>query len=118
MYERHYIELFYIPRQIPREWNTSNVLRACAQVVLTLAASTTNTGAEPSEPTGGQGLDSQLLGVMLQNFLPLAQTAEERGHLMTSLLSTAQSGDDTEVARMFFDHFHHVVCVEALVVQW
>ncbi|XP_075891417.1 sperm-associated antigen 17 isoform X2 [Nelusetta ayraudi] len=66
------------------------------QVVLTLAASTPNTGAEPSEPSGGQGLDPQLLGVMLQNFLPLAQSAEQRGHLITSLLSVARSEDDAK----------------------
>lgn len=93
-------------------------MRACAQVVLTLAASTPNTGAEPSEPSGGQGLDPQLLGVMLQNFLPLAQSAEQRGHLITSLLSVARSEDDAKVARMFFNYFYYFARSVALVVQW
>lgn len=91
---------------------------ACAQVVLTLAASTPNTGAETSEPFGGQGLDPQLLGVMLQNFLPLAQSAEQRGHLITSLLSVARSEDDAKVTRTFFNHFYYFANSVALVVQW
>lgn len=76
-------------------------MRTCAQVVVTLA-STPNMVVEPSEPSGGGGLNPVLLGVMLQNFLPLAQTAEERSHLMTSLLSVAQNDDDAKVAHMLF----------------
>lgn len=65
-------------------------------MVLTLA-SIPNTLADLTEPSGGQGLDSELLAVMLQNFLPLAQTAEERSHMLTSLLSFAQNSDDAKV---------------------
>lgn len=69
----------------------------CVQVVLTSAASSSSTAMEASEPPAGPGLDPQLLGVMLHNFLPLAQTLEERGHMMMSLLSVAHSEEDAKV---------------------
>lgn len=86
-------------------------------MVVTLA-STLDTVVEPSEPSDRQGLDPELLGVMLQNFLPLAQTAEERSHLMKSLLSIAQNDDDAKVARMFIMYCVSQSFCEALVVQW
>ncbi|XP_029311120.1 sperm-associated antigen 17-like isoform X2 [Cottoperca gobio] len=42
----------------------------------------------------GPGLDFELVSFMLQSFLPLVHTEEERSHMLKSLLTTAQNEED------------------------
>ncbi|XP_029311185.1 sperm-associated antigen 17-like [Cottoperca gobio] len=45
----------------------------------------------------GPGLDFELVSFMLQSFLPLVHTEEERSHMLKSLLTTAQNEEDQKV---------------------
>ncbi|XP_029311178.1 sperm-associated antigen 17-like [Cottoperca gobio] len=47
----------------------------------------------------GPGLDFELVSFMLQSFLPLVHTEEERSHMLKSLLTTAQNEEDQKVQR-------------------
>ncbi|KAE8279015.1 Sperm-associated antigen 17 Projection protein PF6-like protein [Larimichthys crocea] len=50
--------------------------------------------SEEPKPHSGPGLDHELVSFMLQSFLPLVHTKEERSHMLTSLLTTAQNEED------------------------
>ncbi|XP_034757010.1 sperm-associated antigen 17 isoform X3 [Etheostoma cragini] len=47
--------------------------------------------AEALQPNNGAGLEYELVSFMLQSFLPLVCTQEERGHMLKSLLTTVQN---------------------------
>ncbi|XP_045921356.1 sperm-associated antigen 17 isoform X4 [Micropterus dolomieu] len=66
------------------------------QVVMSTerALSTRSHVAEESKPHSGPGLDHQLISFILQSFLPLMHTKEERSHMLNSLLTTAQNEED------------------------
>ncbi|XP_031140996.1 sperm-associated antigen 17 isoform X4 [Sander lucioperca] len=50
--------------------------------------------AEEPKPHNGAGLDYELVSFMLQSFLPLVYTQEERSHMLKSLLTIAQNEED------------------------
>ncbi|XP_044196890.1 sperm-associated antigen 17 isoform X3 [Thunnus albacares] len=52
--------------------------------------------ADESEPHNGPWLDHQLVSYMLQSFLPLVHTEEERSRMLHSLLTTVQNEGDKE----------------------
>ncbi|CAK6967972.1 LOW QUALITY PROTEIN: sperm-associated antigen 17 [Scomber scombrus] len=52
--------------------------------------------AEEPAPHSGPWLDHQLVSYMLQSFLPLVHTEEERSRLLNSLLTTVQNQSDKE----------------------
>ncbi|XP_070710647.1 sperm-associated antigen 17 [Pempheris klunzingeri] len=50
--------------------------------------------AKEIKPQNGPWLDHQLVSFMLQSFLPLMHTKEERSNMLSSLLTTVQSEED------------------------
>ncbi|XP_051284825.1 sperm-associated antigen 17 isoform X4 [Dicentrarchus labrax] len=66
--------------------------QVCVVISTEQALSTPSHVAE--EPKPGPGLDHELISFMLQSFLPLIHTKEERSHMLNSLLSTAQNEED------------------------
>ncbi|KAM9335587.1 sperm-associated antigen 17 [Symphorus nematophorus] len=66
------------------------------QVVISTEQSSSTLSHVPGEPKphSGPGLDPELLSFMLQSFLPLVHTQEERRHMLDSLLTTTQSEED------------------------
>ncbi|XP_059211469.1 sperm-associated antigen 17 isoform X3 [Centropristis striata] len=64
------------------------------QVCVHTVQSTVSREAEEPKPHSGPGLDYQLLSFMLQSFLPLVHTEEEKSHMLNYLLTTAQNEED------------------------
>ncbi|XP_037613814.1 sperm-associated antigen 17 isoform X2 [Sebastes umbrosus] len=66
------------------------------QVVISTeqSLSTLSRVAEEPKPHSAPGLDYELVSFMLQSFLPLVHTKDERSHMLNSLLTTAQNEED------------------------
>ncbi|XP_065806901.1 sperm-associated antigen 17 [Labrus bergylta] len=64
------------------------------QVVISTEQSVPPHVAEKPKPRHGPGLDYKLLSFMLESFLPLLRTEEEKSQLLNSLLTKAQSEED------------------------
>ncbi|XP_044039721.1 sperm-associated antigen 17 isoform X2 [Siniperca chuatsi] len=84
--------------QVPPEACSVPLILHCMleQVVISTekSLSTPSHVAEEPKPHNGPGLDYQLVSLMLQRFLPLVHTKEERSHMINSLLTTAQNEED------------------------
>ncbi|XP_069374874.1 sperm-associated antigen 17 isoform X3 [Paralichthys olivaceus] len=52
--------------------------------------------AEKHKPSDGSWLDCELVDYMLQSFLPLVHTEEDRSHMLDSLVTVVQSDKDKE----------------------
>nr|XP_046236431.1 sperm-associated antigen 17 isoform X2 [Scatophagus argus] len=68
------------------------------QVAISTEQSSTTLSHSIEEPKSrsGPGLDHQLVSFMLQSFLPLVHTKEERSHMLNSLLTTARNDEDVK----------------------
>lgn len=73
----------------------------CVQVVTSTerSLSTPSHVPEKPKPLTSPGLNHQLLSYMLQSFLPLVHTEEEKSHMLKSLLTLAQNEEDMKVKR-------------------
>lgn len=55
--------------------------------------------SEKPKPPDGLWLDEHLVGVLLQSFLPLVHTEEERNLMLNSLLTTVNHEEDKKVSQ-------------------
>lgn len=74
----------------------------CPQVVITLDPDTAPLVA-PKKPKPGPWLDSDLAAFMLESFLPLVHTEEQRQEMFNNLLTTVESDDDKKVVSLSCD---------------
>nr|XP_033507561.1 sperm-associated antigen 17 isoform X6 [Epinephelus lanceolatus] len=65
-----------------------------AEVAISTEQSESTLSHEESKAPSGPGLDYELLSLMLQSFLPLVYTKEEKSHMLNGLLTTAQNEED------------------------
>ncbi|XP_049923564.1 sperm-associated antigen 17 isoform X3 [Epinephelus moara] len=83
---------------VPPEACSVSLIMHCLleQVVISTeqSESTLSHVAEESKAPSGPGLDYELLSLMLQSFLPLVYTKEEKSHMLNGLLTTAQNEED------------------------
>ncbi|XP_042368348.1 sperm-associated antigen 17 [Plectropomus leopardus] len=66
------------------------------QVVISMEQSVSNPSPATEEPKPhvGPGLDFELVSLMLQSFLPVVHTKEDRSHMLNSLLTTVHTEED------------------------
>ncbi|XP_073330742.1 sperm-associated antigen 17 [Pagrus major] len=92
---RHYANLLDM---VPPEACSVPLIFHCIleQVVISTEQSLSTLSHVPEEPKllTGPGLNHQLLSYMIQSFLPLVHTEEEKSHVLNSLLTLAQNEED------------------------